>query len=157
MKRILLTLLVLAFSGAAIAGDAGCGLGSLIIQRNSKLLQLFAITTNASFLSQPFGITSGTSNCSASGIVMNDKQMEYFVEVNQQDLNREMAQGDGEKLKVLAQLSGCASPEMMAAFAKMTQKSFSSIVTGPEVSPNAVIANLRGEMARQGICTVASR
>ena len=57
------------------AGDAGCGLGGLIIQKNSKILQLLAVTTNHSFLSQEFGITFGTSGCSASGLVMNEKKM----------------------------------------------------------------------------------
>jgi hypothetical protein len=83
MKKLLMVAVLLLGSQAFAAGDAGCGLGSLIISKNSKALQIFAITTNWSFLSQPLGITSGTSNCSASSIVMNDKEIQYFVEVNQ--------------------------------------------------------------------------
>ncbi|MGZ5280029.1 MAG: DUF3015 family protein, partial [Pseudobdellovibrionaceae bacterium] len=97
MKTVIFTFLTLIVS-SVLAGDAGCGLGSVIIQKNSKLLQLLAMTTNHSLFTQPLGITSGTSGCSSSGIVMNDKQMEYFVEVNHRDLSREMAQGQGEKL-----------------------------------------------------------
>ncbi len=47
MKKLVL-LSVMLMGGAAMAmGDAGCGLGGLIIQKNSKLLQIFALTTNA--------------------------------------------------------------------------------------------------------------
>ena len=47
----------------AMAQDAGCGLGSMIIQENTKVMQLLAATTNGSFGSQTFGISTGTSNC----------------------------------------------------------------------------------------------
>ncbi len=142
MKKLLFVLLLLpAISWAA--GDAGCGLGSVVMSKNSKLLQILAVTTNGTFLSQLFGITSGTSNCSASGLVQNDKEVQYFVEINQQDLSRQMAQGKGEKLEVLAQLNGCQSTASQNEFMKVMQKSFGNIFTSENEKSAAVVENLK--------------
>lgn len=135
--RMLIVIFALFTSGTAFAaGDAGCGLGSLIISKNSKLLQLFAATTNGTFGSQTFGITSGTSNCSSSGLVSNDKEIEYFVEVNQDDLSREMAQGHGEKLTTLAALHGCNTEASIKSFGTKAQSHYLEIV--PSADTNAV-------------------
>lgn len=160
MKVILFAVLTMMGASAFAAGDAGCGLGSLIISKNSKLLQLFALTTNGSFFSQGFGITSGTSGCSSSGLVQNDKQIQYFVEVNHDDLSREMAQGKGEKLNVLAQLHGCQTVEAQSAFAGMTQESFEKIVPSADVQPATMVENLKNEVNHNskisGLCQAAS-
>jgi hypothetical protein len=145
MKLFIVTL-ISVFSFSAFAGDAGCGLGSVVISKNSKLLQLFAMTTNGTFLSQAFGITSGTSNCSSSGLVMNDKQMQYFVEVNQEDLSREMAQGHGDKLATLALLNGCADTGSQKAFANFTQQSYSKIIPSASVTSMEMVSNLKAQM-----------
>lgn len=159
MKALIVTFLTLLVS-SAFAGDAGCGLGAVIISKNSKGLQLLAMTTNQTFLSQMFGITSGTSGCSSSGIVKNDQQMQYFVEVNQSDLSREMAQGKGEKLNTLAALNGCATPEAQAAFAGMTQSSYEKIVPSSEVKATEMVQNLKSQAAADEkvvrLCQVAS-
>ena len=159
MRAIIITVLTL-FGAAALANDAGCGLGSMLISKNSKLLQLFALTTNGSSASQAFGITSGTSGCSASGFVSNDKQIEYFVEVNQDDLSREMAQGSGEKLSVLAQLNGCSSKDAQSAFAEMTQKSFEKIIPADSIQANELVQNLKKEMSEDTevlqLCNIAT-
>ncbi len=43
MKALLVAAIFSLFGTSAFAaGDAGCGLGSMIISKNSKLLQLFA-------------------------------------------------------------------------------------------------------------------
>lgn len=130
-------------SFAMAAGDAGCGLGSLIISKNSKGLQLLAATTNGSFGSQTFGITFGTSNCSSSGIVQNDKQIQYFVEVNQSELTREMAQGHGEKLSTLAALNGCMSETQISAFNVKAQSSFGTIVPSAKTSAVDFVNNMK--------------
>lgn len=160
MKAILVAILTMFGAFAFASGDAGCGLGSVIIQKNSKGLQLLAWTTNGLFLTQPLGITSGTSGCSSSGLVQNDKQIEYFVEVNHDDLSREMAQGQGEKLNTLAQLHGCQTAEAKAAFAGMTQSSYEKIVPSSDVQPATMVENLKKEMSQNqkvaGLCQVAS-
>ncbi len=144
--KIFIVALLSVFSFSALANDAGCGLGSLVIQKNSKLLQLFAVTTNGTFLSQVFGITSGTSGCSASGLVMNEKQIQYFVEVNQDDISREMAQGSGDKLATLALLNGCADDQSQTAFSQFTQRSYSKIIPSAAVTAPELVSNLKNQM-----------
>ena len=128
MKNRVLGLFILFFANdvLASAGDAGCGLGSLIITRNTKLFQLFAVTSNNTVGSQTLGITFGTSNCNSSGLVQNDREIRVFAEVNHSDLTKEMAQGGGEKLMTLAALYGCDNNGKQS-FTKMTQQSFDKI------------------------------
>jgi hypothetical protein len=128
---------------AMAAGDAGCGLGSLIFTKNSKLLQLLAATTNGSTGTQTLGITFGTSNCSANGLVQNDKQIQYFVEVNQSELTREMAQGHGEKLSTLAALNGCMNDSQISAFNAKAQSNFGAIVPSAKTSAVDFVNNMK--------------
>jgi hypothetical protein len=148
MKKVLFAVLFMC-SAQAFAGDAGCGLGSMIISKNSKGLQLLAMTTNASFFSQIFGITSGTSGCSSSGIVMNDKEVQYFVEVNQKELSREMAQGHGQLLATLAEMKGCKNTEAQSAFGTFTQGSYTNIIPASNTSAAEMVSNLNNELAGQ--------
>lgn len=139
-------ILVLAALGAVgvqkvQAQDSGCGAGGYIIQKNSKVLQLLAVTTNHSFLSQEFGITSGTSGCSASGIVMNDRAAEYFAEVNLKDITREMAQGKGEKLSAFTALYGC-SVKGQKDLSDVLQKDFDQYVSHSEISAKELVQNV---------------
>ncbi len=149
MKRIILALSFLFSTQAFAAGDAGCGLGSMIFSKNSKVFQLLAMTTNSWFFTQPLGITSGTSGCSARGIVMTDKEVQYFVEVNQEDLSREMAQGHGEKLATLALLKGCSTDASQEAFAQFTQFSYSRILPTAQTTPIDFVKNLNSEFTAQ--------
>lgn len=149
MKLQLMSVLFLigAFiSGQAWAGDSGCGLGSVIIQKNSKGLQLLSWTTNGILLTQPLGITSGTSGCSSSGLVKADKEQQYFVEINREDLSQEMARGQGEKLTAWAQMNGCQSESSQQVFATMAQKNFEKIFPSAEISAEVVIEHLQTEM-----------
>lgn len=142
MKSLLVAVSI--FVGSyAMAGDAGCGLGGMLIKSNTKLMQLFAATTNGSFGSQTFGITFGTSGCSANGLVQNDKQIQYFVEVNQAELTREIAQGHGEKLTTLAALNGCDTAEQISAFNVKAQSSFKSIIPSSKTSAVDFVSNMK--------------
>ncbi len=141
MLKVLLAVLFTGSFAHAI-GDAGCGLGSLVITKNTKLMQVLAATTNATGI-QTIGITLGTSNCSAHGLVKNDKQIQYFVEVNQAELTREMAQGHGEKLSTLAALNGCATDSQIFAFNTKAQSSFKSIVPAAQTSAVDFVNNMK--------------
>lgn len=139
---------VLAFSylfasQAFALGDAGCGLGSMIFQENKKGHQILAATTNGTAGSQTFGITTGTSNCSAQGFVLNEKKIQHFAEANKSDLTREMAQGQGEKLAVLASLYGC---DDASAFGQMTQSNYSQIVTSADMNAVDMVSNLNTQV-----------
>src|SRR5688500_13970859 len=129
MRKILCGLGVFAMAGLYASsasaqgyGMAGCGLGSLLFGGDSsKLMQILAATTNGTFGSQTFGITSGTSNCVSAGVVRAEREQAAFAEVNFQDLKRNMAAGGGEYLASFATLLGCediAKP----TFAKMRQE-----------------------------------
>jgi hypothetical protein len=94
--------------GGGWYGMAGCGLGSLIFGPiNSPGAQILASTTNSTFATQTFGITSGTSNCVSGGVVAMDRRQQAFAEVNFADLKRDMASGGGEYLTAFATLLGC--------------------------------------------------
>jgi hypothetical protein len=144
LKAILVTVSTVMLMGtSAMAADAGCGLGGMLIKSNTKLMQLFAVTTNGTFGSQTFGITFGTSGCSASGIVQNDKQIQYFVEVNQADLMREMAQGHGEKLSTLAALNGCMSQDQITSFNTKAQSNFKTIIPASKTTAVDFVNNMK--------------
>ncbi|MCB0342170.1 MAG: DUF3015 family protein [Pseudobdellovibrionaceae bacterium] len=141
--RILSALSIFAVLGAsqvAMAyGVAGCGLGSMLFQDNTFVSQSSAATSN--FYSQPFAITLNTSNCKAQGFVMNDKEIQYFAEVNHEQLTEEMAKGEGEKLNVLAALHGC-NAEGVKVFATTTQAHFGEILPSPNTTTVEMIENL---------------
>lgn len=154
MKSVLLILATLALGATAWAGDSGCGLGSVIIQKNSKGLQLLSMTTNGILLTQPLGITSGTSGCSSSGLVKNEKEIQYFVEINHDDLSREVAQGHGEKLQTLAILSGCHSLETQMAYSHEAKSSFDLIFPTPDTTAAEIVKNLNTVQAAR-VCESA--
>lgn len=150
-KTVLLT--VLLGSSVALANDAGCGLGSLVIKQNTKVMQVLAATTNGTFGSQTFGITFGTSNCSAQGMVQNDKQIQYFVEVNQAELTREMAQGHGEKMVTLAALNGCNTEAEITAFNAKAQANFKTIVPAAKITAVDFVSNMKSS-AVSDVCSL---
>lgn len=97
-------------ASAAEIGDAGCGLGAIILKGKPGAVQLFAATTNATSGSQTFGITTGTSHCSESALVAVHNQ-KTFIAMNKDALKAEIAKGQGEKLAAMAFLFGCESPQ----------------------------------------------
>lgn len=127
-------------------GPAGCGLGSILFDPGSGFTQVLAATTNTSFGTQTFGITSGTSNCSASG--RGASAARAFVEANRPVLARDIARGRGETISSLARLAECADA---ARVAEQLQRRFSDIFPAAgrsdrEVS-RAVVDALRAEAA----------
>lgn len=127
----------------AMANDAGCGLGGQVIKSNTKLAQLGATFLNGLSGNQTFGISSGTSGCTANGLVQNEKQIQYFVEVNQEELTREMAQGHGAKVSTLAALSGCATDAQVSAFNTKAQASFKTIVPAAKTTAVEFVNNMK--------------
>lgn len=109
MKKLVFFTLALGLSPLGhTKSDSGCGPGSLIVSRNSKLMQLIALSTNnTSVVTQASAITSGTSNCKTDGFVMNDRQQEYFVAHHLDQILTEAAANQGEHLEAVALLSGC--------------------------------------------------
>lgn len=130
MKKIVLALSVLLVGQAYAVSDAGCGLGSIVWEgKNGKLSNILAVTTNGTFGSQTFGITTGTSNCKADGIVKNEVEKEYFANSNLNMLIEEMAQGQGEHLSAMAHIYGCQG-QAVSQFSASAQQNFNNIVDG---------------------------
>ncbi|XDD46465.1 DUF3015 domain-containing protein [Leptospira sp. WS39.C2] len=88
-------------------GMAGCGLGSMVPVWKNDIGQVLAATTNVSFSSQTFGITSGTSNCTNDGIVKQKMAQEVFIAYNEGPLELETTKGSGERIRAMASLLGC--------------------------------------------------
>lgn len=134
MKKVLIAVVAMAFSSTAFAagyGSAGCGLGSLAFQKND-MTQVLAATTNGTFGSQTFGITFGTSNCNADGMVKLSMARESFIEANYKDLSRDVAAGKGEYVNSLAVLYGY-TPQTSWQFSQLLQKNYTTIFAANDV------------------------
>lgn len=121
----------LALSGSVAQADgygtAGCGLGSMLFGDQPGLIQILAATTNGTFGTQTFGITTGTSNCVDAG--GGTASAEAFIETNRETLAKEIARGEGETISNLSTLAGCQDE---AAVGRALQADFKLIF--PEAS-----------------------
>ena len=134
MKKILVSVVaVAALSTAVFAGvndQTGCGLGAMIIKDDSTALMLaLQATTNGTSANQTFGITSGTSGCKKTKLVMNERA-EEFVASNMDQLAKEIAIGQGESVDTLAEL---LEVEDKATFAASLQANYNSIYSADDV------------------------
>ena len=158
MRRIVMTLLISGFSASAFAtGSAGCGLGSLIFKDDTIASQELASTFNASTGTQFFGITTGTSNCSAHGFAFNEKEATMYAEANLPSLKVEMARGQGENLTAFSQVMGCSDAP---AFSQMAKAKYQSIFPSNSVDAQQMLSNLKTEIrndsALKKSCNLAS-
>jgi len=112
-------------------GLAGCGLGSMAIDKNGS--QIFAATTNGTAGNQTFAITSGTSNCVESPTSAKADRMDKYIVVNKVALADDIARGQGETIQGLAQIMNCSQADMLGT---KLQSKFSTIFTGHDVSAN---------------------
>lgn len=119
---------VVSFQNVYAAGAAGCGLGSVIFSDNRWWKQVLAATTNNLTFTQTLGITTGTSNCNASGALTRYQEQKDYIVVNYVTLQKEAAQGNGETLKGLAIISGCED-NAYQDFATLLQTNYSEIFT----------------------------
>jgi len=111
IKPFIYTALIFGLPAVAHAdpyGMAGCGLGSVAFGDKPGIVQTFAATTNGTFGTQTFGITSGTSNCVSGGEVASVDQA-AFMQVNYAAIQKESAEGQGEHLVAMSVLLGCAA------------------------------------------------
>ncbi len=128
----------LLFVGSSFAvegeyGAAGCGLGSLLFGKQSGPIQVFAATTNGTFYSQTFGITSGTSNCDKNTKFSANTKLNEFVQANLDNLAKEISMGKGESLETLAELMS-VPVERKALFYEKLQANFTLIFPNEQVA-----------------------
>ncbi|NRA68007.1 MAG: DUF3015 family protein [Pseudobacteriovorax sp.] len=122
-------------------GMAGCGLGSIVMGNRGG--QVSAATTNGSFTSQGFGITSGTSNCLTDDMMAAVNAQEKFVVDNLKILSKEMAQGQGETLDNFAYTFGC-SKSSLPEFSVQMQSSYQEIFSSPGAM--AILSEVRHQI-----------
>ena len=127
VKKVLLLSVSVFFglqAGLAMAGNPdtgpGCGLGKLAWNdyKGQKEIapQVLMATTNGTFGSQTFGISTGTSGCTNDGKIMAEQKTTVFASLNFEALSAEMAQGQGEHLASLASLMGVPAENQPAFF-----------------------------------------
>lgn len=128
----------------------GCGLGKLAWSdyRNQKDIapQVMMATTNGTFGSQTFGISSGTSGCTNNGVIMSEHKANVFASLNFENLSQDMAKGQGEHLTSLAVLMNI--PEQnREEFYSLAQLQYRNLVRSGETTPAAMIKALTTAMA----------
>ncbi|AFM13916.1 DUF3015 domain-containing protein [Turneriella parva] len=134
-------------------GAAGCGLGAIVFGSKPGMIQVLAATTNATFYSQTFGITTGTSEC-GGGVVKVQAEQKVYAYNNFGQLQKEIAQGRGERLQTLAYLMGCDA-KAVDAFGAAAQKNYSAIFSDKSVDSDAMLERVRS--AVQSDAAVASQ
>jgi Protein of unknown function (DUF3015) len=140
--------MVFGIAFAVSAGQAhdntGCGLGTMLFQNNadhSTLLQSLQATTNGSFGTQTFGITSGTSECKQPSKLAKNDRLNEFVVANMDNLAKEIAMGKGETLEAFAELMQVPS-EKRPEFYRTLQTNFAKIFTSENVQMANVVDNV---------------
>jgi len=124
-------------SSSAGHNMAGCGLGSMVIQDNSKWSQVGAALLNGTGY-QTFGITTGTSNCTEDGVATAAREKDAFVEANIADIRRDLSVGSGDYLSSLASLYGCKG-EAAVDFNRALRKHQGTLLnTAPEKASAAI-------------------
>lgn len=135
MNKIVV-LVISLFSVASMAskwGDAGCGLGHMVLGKDGN--QILAATTNGTG-SQTLAITSGTSGCVEGGAVA--QQVPVYIEINRANLAKEAARGEGETLAGLASLLGCKQE----VFGPAMKANYNQIFMKSEMAPSGIRTNI---------------
>ena len=154
-KFIVASLAIVAIGSAgaaenpALRANVGVGLGTLLfeaVDNDGLLSQTAAATTNASFGSQTFAITSGTSGAKKWDGIVENRDLKDYVRDNMDILARDMAAGSGEALTTLAELAGVAEIDRPAFYAKL-QANYSRIFTSADVTSDQVLANIGSTVA----------
>lgn len=137
----------------------GCGLGKLAWSdyEGQKQIgpQVLMATTNGTFGSTTFGISTGTSGCTNDGKIFTAEKVNVFAAINFDNLSQEMAQGQGEHLASLATLMGIPADQHPAFFA-MTQEKYTTLVQAGETSPKAVVQAIHDAMVDHPVLAQAT-
>lgn len=149
MKRnIVLFAAFVALPSFAAADNVGsCGLGSKLFDgKRGVVSQVLAVTTNGSFGSQTFGITSGTSGCTQDGVVSSSWKTAAFIDGNMNRLALDTSRGQGESLAALASLLKVKEADTQS-FNVAMQKNFTTIFSNPEITSTQVAAAVKKVLA----------
>ena len=103
---VLVALLNVSTLSLAADSSSGCGLGWMLLPKNSLVSSFFRTMTNATFLNT-IAMTLGTSGCAKHSIVENSKRSLHFAEANLDHLKADLAVGSGERAEAFARTFGC--------------------------------------------------
>ncbi len=135
----------------------GCGLGKLLwsdFKRQKDIApQVFMATTNGTFGSQTFGISTGSSGCTNDGKVWAEHKTELFVAVTFENLAGEMARGQGEHLTALATLLGVPA-DRREMFYTLAQVRYRELMGRGEASPTALLKALDAAVAEHPVLAI---
>ena len=139
MKRFLiagsLAFAVCVGAQTAIAQEtgAGCGIGKMIFDgKSGRSVNIAAAIINTILIPNTFFMSTATTvddeilDCDPRKVVDNDAQQKVFVATNMDNLSRDMAQGSGPHLEVLASMMGIADVDK-PSFYQMTQEEFAAL------------------------------
>ncbi len=127
--------------------NVGCGLGTIAWEGQSgQGPQILAATTNGTFGTQTFGITSGTSGCARGGRVYRPDELAAFIGPNMDRFVQEMAAGRGETLASAADLIGIDDADRDAFYAA-AQRNFGRIVPSETATAADVAVSLNAVMS----------
>jgi hypothetical protein len=132
-------------------GAAGCGLGSLVFEPTEGFSQVFAATTNGTFGSQTFGISSGTSNCETKGHASID--IERFFAGNRNALENDVARGSGETLTAFAQMLGCKGSDSIGANLKSNYDSVFSAGSSNKAATESFLNSISKDADVKASCS----
>jgi hypothetical protein len=118
--------------GTGRYGTAGCGLGSLAFGDQPGGVQILAATTNGTFGTQTFGITTGTSNCQPGLLAQGTKD---FVDANREALAKDAARGEGEAIGAIAVINQCTD---LRAVGAALQRDFQAIFPSEQATNEEV-------------------
>ena len=135
----------------------GCGLGKLAWMdyggQKQIAPQVMMATTNGTFGSQTFGISSGTSGCANDGVIMKNKHVSMAA-TSFDSLSQEMAQGGGEHQASLATQLGVAEKDQPAFFALVQEKY--TTLESDQTTPLAMLQALQAAMAENPVLAKAA-
>lgn len=138
-----------AQNGMADETGAGCGIGKMVMEgKSGKGANIAAAIINVVLIPNTFFMSTAASmgeemlGCDPTKTVLKEQQKEEYLAANMDNLSRDMAQGGGSHLEVLANIMGIAE-EDRPSFYSMTQQelagldlsgSASSVVSGLNVA-----------------------
>ena len=142
MKKLLLVAAISMLPFMAQAHDStGCGLGSMAWRgQQGPIPQILAVTTNGSFGTQTFGISSGTSGCDQNGRITGGtgRMMASFMENNMEQYAFDASRGEGETLYTIAGILGVSEEEV----ARVSKANFDTLFPNEDVDAITVAVNL---------------
>ena len=143
MKKVLLAVfalsMILVVSDVFANSNTGCGLGQVVMKgQKGKVFEVLAVTTNATFYTSTFAITTGTSGYK-EGLVIGVNIVDVYVAENMDSLANDIAKGDGEYLDTLAHLMKVENKD---TFKSTLHNNFNKIYTSKDVTSKEVVANI---------------